>query len=78
MNKEIPLTDLNINSAQCIRAESGIGETVYHNICNGATNTIPWGAADWVAFYSLVGFVGIISLLFLFMIGAMIKMMCEY
>lgn len=72
------MTDINLNSAECIRTESGIGETVYHNICNGATNTVPWGDADWVGFYSLVGFVGVIILLFIIMIGAMIKMMFDY
>lgn len=46
-NKETPLTDLNINSAECIAPQSNIGETVYHNICSGVTHVVPWGSADW-------------------------------
>lgn len=72
------MTDINLNSTHCIRAESGIGETVYHNICNSTTNIVPWGEADWLGFYFIVGFVGVIILLFLVMIGTLIKMMCDY
>lgn len=41
------MTDLNINAAECITTQSNIGETVYHNICSGATHVVPWGSADW-------------------------------
>lgn len=39
----------NINSADCIRSTTKFGETIYLNICNGQTHTVPWGGADWLA-----------------------------
>jgi len=42
--------NLNIDAqtlAQCLKSTTRFGETVYHNICTGGTNIIPWGSADW-------------------------------
>ena len=72
------MTDINLNSTYCVRAESGIGETVYHNICNNTSQTVPWGDADWFGFYTLVGFGGVILLLFLVMLGMLVRMMFDY
>ena len=43
------MTDINLNSAECIKTQANIGETVYHNICTGAIQTVNWGSADWLA-----------------------------
>ena len=43
------MTDINLNAAECIRSQENIGNTVYHNICTGATQTVNWGSADWLA-----------------------------
>ena len=42
------MTDINLNAAQCITTQANIGSTVYHNICTGATQNVPWGSADWL------------------------------
>jgi len=40
---------LNQNAAECIHSISNIGNTVYQNICSGASATVPWGVADWIS-----------------------------
>lgn len=47
-------TDMNLNHADCLRSVSDFGSTTVHNICSGATHTVPWGSADW-AFALVVG-----------------------
>lgn len=64
------MTDLNINSAECITPQSNIGETVYHNICSGVTHVVPWGTADWLA-YALLGAIILLILGVFVFVGVM-------
>ncbi len=65
--------DLNVNAStqalgECLKEINNIGSTVYHNICNGQSNIVPWGTADWAA--------GIfISLLFVVMLIVLVSIM---
>lgn len=42
-------TDISLETADCLVHKTGLGSDVIHNICTGATRTIPWEAGDWVA-----------------------------
>jgi len=33
---------------ECIQTQSNIGETIYHNICQGTEYIVPWGGMDWI------------------------------
>lgn len=58
-------TDINLNSAQCIRTMSDWGQDTVHNICNGSQTVIQWGTMDyagWVVGGSLLAAVGLIIL----------------
>ena len=65
------MTDINLNSAECITTQANIGSTVYHNICTGATQTVNWGSADWLAAAGLAAVVIFIIGMFAY-IGAML------
>lgn len=41
MNKE-----LDFNYSECIKNQNNIGETIYHNICNGETYKVKVGNFD--------------------------------
>lgn len=43
------MTDLNLNSADCIKSISHIGSTTYVNICSGTHVDVPWGSVDWLS-----------------------------
>jgi hypothetical protein len=49
--------NLNLDSQtleQCLKSTTKFGETVYTNICNGQTYSIPMGAMDLVGFLILI------------------------
>lgn len=50
--------------SQCIKSINDVGTTTYQNICTGSTNTVPWGAADWIGagFLTLICLVAIVAL----------------
>lgn len=50
--------DLNLNAQDCLKSVNQIGKTTYMNICNGTTNSVPWGAGDWI----LAGILAVIVL----------------
>lgn len=41
--------DVNFNQAECIKEQTNIGSTIYHNVCSQTQRTVPWGTGDWVA-----------------------------
>lgn len=42
----------------CIVVKSGWwASDIAYNACTGTTMNIPWGAADWVSFFAVIGFV---------------------
>ena len=57
------MTETNVNLAECMKPQLGVGETVYYNVCNGTTKVVPWGAGDWILGTTLFGFLAIFSLL---------------
>ena len=63
----------NINSTDCIKSTTKLGETIYRNICSNETDTVPWGGGDWFLFGGLL----LLPLLFLLFILSLIKMIFE-
>ena len=55
--------DVNFNYIQCIKTETKFGETIYYNICNNETKSVPWGSADWCLVIFLITF-GIVIISF--------------
>ena len=39
--------DINFNYNECVKSYDKLGETVYQNICNGKTQTVPWGVSGY-------------------------------
>lgn len=33
---------------ECIKEVRNIGHTIFHNICDGTTEMVPWGTLDWL------------------------------
>lgn len=56
--------NINQNIAACIEHTNNFGSTVVHNICNGATQVVPWGGMDWAATIGLMGVGVVICALF--------------
>lgn len=44
------MTDINLATKECLKSISSFGETVYQNICDGTTTTVPWGFMDYIGF----------------------------
>ena len=39
----------------CIKEVSNnIGHTIFHNICDGTTEMVPWGTLDWLVMIVIV------------------------
>lgn len=54
--------DIDFNYSECIKSYDKLGETVYQNICNGKTNTVPWGVSGYgIAMFLLVVFILLVS-----------------
>jgi hypothetical protein len=61
--------NLNQNAADCIKAASKFGETIYTNICNGNVSHVAWGGVDWLAMIGISSFgLAFTALLFSFAI----------
>lgn len=56
---EIDLSNVQITK-DCIKQVNNIGGTIYHNICNGTQQYVPWGSYDYLRIIS-----GAIILIFL-------------
>ena len=37
----------------CIKVRN-IGHTIFHNICDGTTEMVPWGTLDWLVMIVIV------------------------
>lgn len=40
--------NLNLNTSECIKVIKNFGHSIYTNICNGQSSTLPWGTMDWI------------------------------
>ena len=38
----------------CIKEVRNIGHTIFHNICDGTTEMVPWGTLDWFVMIVIV------------------------
>jgi hypothetical protein len=39
----------------CIKeVRNNIGHTIFHNICDGTTEMVPWGTLDWLVMIVIV------------------------
>lgn len=38
----------------CIKEVRNIGHTIFHNICDGTTEMVPWGTLDWLVMIVIV------------------------
>ena len=45
----------NVELSQCVKTIYEFGSSTYQNICTGASETVHWGALDWVGVLILVG-----------------------
>lgn len=52
---ETETTRIALDQSACIRSQSNIGETVFHNLCEGTTSVVPWGGVDWFAAIAVAG-----------------------
>lgn len=55
---------------ECVKKISNVGHTVYQNICNGSTQTVPWGSMDWIGII-------LVGALLLALLGMTIPMIVE-
>jgi heme/copper-type cytochrome/quinol oxidase subunit 2 len=39
---------------ECIKEVRNIGHTIFHNICDGTTEMVPWGTLDWLVMIVIV------------------------
>ena len=53
-------TDVNFWHSDCLRESMDIGGRTIYNICTGTTADVPWGSADWVAFFLLAAALAIV------------------
>lgn len=58
------MTDINLATKQCLKDISYFGETVYQNICDGTSTTVPWGSIDYVMFGIVILMVLIFTTIF--------------
>lgn len=59
--------NINFNYNECIKSYDKFGETIYQNICNGKTNTVPWGVSGYgIAMFLLVVFILLVAFLISF------------
>lgn len=65
--------DVNFNYSQCIKTEDKFGETIYYNICNNETKSVPWGSANWCLAIFLITFGIVIITFFIGFIIAFVK-----
>lgn len=62
--------EMNFNYNECIKEQSNIGETIYHNVCTNETYSIKWGSDTWVG---IVFATTIVVLFIIILIVALIK-----
>lgn len=46
--------EMYFNYNDCVKSYDTIGETTYHNICTGKSETMPWGVGGWLLFVFLI------------------------
>ena len=60
---------IDFNNNECIKSYDNIGSTVYVNICENQTTSIPWGSSDWICFLlvtsTLIVFIGFVISMFI-------------
>ena len=67
--------ELNFKYNECIKEQSNVGETIYHNICSNETYKIAWGSDTWVGV--IMVFI-VVLLIILFFTTALIKFIFDY
>ena len=45
----------NVELSQCVKTISEFGSSTYQNICTGTSETVHWGAVDWITALIIVG-----------------------
>lgn len=58
-----------LDQSACLREQANVGATIIHNVCTGATATVPWGSADWMGFFALCGVGAIFAVIFTCLAG---------
>ena len=67
--------ELNFKYNECIKKQSNVGETIYHNICSDETYRISWGSDTWIGVVMLFIF---FSIIILFLAIALIRFIFDY
>jgi len=49
------MEQLGINYSDCIKTSTDIGKSTIYNICEGVQHVVPWGSADYLAFFAVAG-----------------------
>ena len=65
----------NLELSQCVKEINNIGNTIYNNICTGATNQVDWGSAQWIGFWIISSLLAVMILL---LIGTIIAFVSDY
>lgn len=76
MDNDKPLVPENINLntenvQECIKTMTHWGETAYHNVCEGTSTMVSWGAMDYLLAIGLIAFFGVTILAFFVMVYKM-------
>ena len=54
------MEQLGINYSDCIKTSMDIGKSTIYNICDGVQHVVPWGSADYLAFFAVASFAPLI------------------
>jgi hypothetical protein len=65
------MSDINLNSTECLVHTTNFGEFIVTNICSGKITNVPWGTLDWLGAFG----VGVLALL---MIGIFVALLCMF
>jgi hypothetical protein len=52
----------NLEFSQCVKSATHFGKTVYHNLCTGTVNEVPWGGVDWLGCIGGIAFLACVAL----------------
>lgn len=70
-------TRIALDQTACLASQSDIGQTTIHNICTGAASAVPWGSADWVGFFALIGLGAVFVVILMGLAVMILKSMME-
>lgn len=69
------MSDINLNTSECIVKTSNFGETIVTNICSGNVVTVPWGTLQY--FGTSVAFIASLAV-FIFIIIVVTMLVMTY